>query len=43
MIQPGESQSQAGEILCNCAPKGSDVTLEYMYDLSESLGLFTLL
>ncbi|KAJ4417986.1 hypothetical protein N0V82_005838 [Gnomoniopsis sp. IMI 355080] len=35
IIQEGESATQVGHILCNCAEKDSDVTLEYMFDLNE--------
>lgn len=39
IIQEGQSDTQVGHILCSCGPKGSDVKLEYIYDLSKSLSL----
>lgn len=36
LIKPGQSDRQVGYILCSCGPKGSEIRLEYTYDLSES-------
>lgn len=36
LIQPGQSQTQVGYITCSCAPNGSDIRVEYSFDLSKS-------